>query len=139
MPDTDPSYILSTIFLKNLNLLFFLLKIQQGTPQKSDKKKVPAPPFQHDPNIIEMNLGLKPRKITGTKLYRVTDKGKAKQTILKVGYPEYSTKNGMFIGLYPQLIFQQMYTHEGRSRNPDGSEKKPYGKNFFKNLNWSSK
>ena len=87
-----------------------------------------------------MNLRLKPRRISDTKLYRITDKGKAKETILKeVGYPEYSTKNGTFIGVYPQLIFQQIYTHEGRSRNTDGSEKKPYGKNFFKNLNLSLK
>ena len=64
-------------------------------------------------------------------MYRITEKEKAKQTILKVGYPEYSTKNGTFIGLYPQLIFQQMYTHEGRSRNSDGTEKKPYGEKFF--------
>ena len=78
-----------------------------------------------------MNCGLKTQRISGTKLYRITEKEKAKQTILKVGYPEYSTKNGNFIGLYPQLIFQQMYTHEGRSRNPDGTEKKPYGEKFF--------
>ena len=50
--------------------------------ERPEKRK--APPYVHDPQIIDCNKGLKSRKIESGSVYRITPKSKAKQITLKV-------------------------------------------------------
>ena len=77
---------------------------------------------------MDIGNASKTRKISVESIYRITDIDKPKQTIVKVGFQEYKTKNGLFVGLYPQILMEQFYIHDGRSMNSDGSEKEPYSK-----------
>ena len=72
----------------------------------------------NNPNIVDCAKGSKSRKIAQGTIYRITEKEKAKQTTVRVGFPEYKTVKGSFQGIYPQLIFEQArFLHNNMSKN----------------------
>ena len=66
-------------------------------------------------------------------LYRISPPGVAMQFTLKCDYRSHIPRaNGGQTGIYPMLIFSKYRIDDKRPTGPNGEERKPWSKSFFR-------
>ena len=99
---------------------------------KEENAKV-KPPFNEVGEIVDCSKSSGSTEPLCKKIYRISPKESAMQYTLGCDYRSYVTRhNGQKCGIYPMLVQSKYRIDEKRPMGPNGEEKKPWSKFFFK-------